>query len=195
MFFFFAFIAGAIVIAVLIGGDVRRLSRLRLKSPLLVLTAFAAKAAVAVLGTTHDATAVLIARPLNVGGAALLLGAVWFNRRTPGAYLFGLGLALNLAALVAYGGRMPVLLPHDIDPASPRLALLSSGFDPLHELLTTPRGPWFLGDILPIPGLNGHGSVVSVGDLLMAAGIGWLIIRCSLRQPALRPAYGPSPTS
>ncbi|TME26054.1 MAG: hypothetical protein E6I68_00550 [Chloroflexi bacterium] len=194
MFLFFAVIAGALAVAVLIGGDVRRLSQLRLRHLELLLAAFAAKISVALLGTTHAAAAVTAARPLNVIGAGLLLAVVWFNRRIPGAILFGAGLTLNLIVILAFGGRMPVLLPRDIDPNSAVLAVLKGGLDPLHVALPHPQGLWFLGDIFAIPGIGGHASLVSIGDLLMAAGVAWLIIRCSQREPSLQAAYGPSPS-
>ncbi len=193
MFLFFAVIAAALAIAVLVGGDVRRLSQLRIRHIELLLTAFAVKVIVAVLGTTHAQLAVNVARPLNVIGAVLLVAVVWFNRRIPGALLFGAGLTLNLAAILAFGGRMPVLLPRDADPNSPILATLKSGLDPLHVALEHPQGLWFIGDVFGIPGIGGHSSLVSVGDLLMAAGVAWLIIRCSQRSAEPRPAYGPSP--
>jgi Family of unknown function (DUF5317) len=191
---FFAVIAGALALAVLIGGDVRRLSQLRIRHLELLLAAFAVKVAVALLGTTHAALAVTAARPLNVAGAVLLLAVVWFNRRIPGALLFGAGLTLNLIVIVAFGGRMPVLLPRDIDPNSAMVAVLRGGLDPLHVALQHPQGLWFIGDIFAIPGFGGHASLVSVGDLLMAAGIAWLIIRCSQREPAPKPASLPSPS-
>jgi hypothetical protein len=194
VFLFFAVIAAALVIAVLIGGDVRRLSQIKIHHLELLVAAFAVKVAVAILGTTHSQAAVTVARPLNVIGAILLLAVVWFNRRIPGALLFGAGLSLNLIVIVTFGGRMPVLLPHDVDPSSPVLALLRGGLDPLHVALAHPQGLWFIGDIFAIPGLGGHASLVSIGDLLMAAGIAWLIIRCSQRAPALTPAYGSSPS-
>ena len=194
MFLFFAVIAGSLAVAVLIGGDVRRLSQLRLRHLELLLAAFAAKISVALLGTTHAAAAVTAARPLNVIGAGLLLAVVWFNRRIPGAILFGAGLTLNLIVILVFGGRMPVLLPRDIDPNSAVLAVLKGGLDPLHVALPHPQGLWFLGDILAIPGIGGHASLVSIGDLLMAAGVAWLIIRCSQREPSLQAAYGPSPS-
>ena len=189
MFLFFAVIAAALVIAVLIGGDVRRLSQIKIRHLELLLAAFAVKVAVALLGTTHSQVAVTFARPLNVIGAILLLAVVWFNRRIPGALLFGAGLTLNLIVILAFGGRMPVLLPHDVDPNSPVLALLKGGLDPLHVALAHPQGLWFIGDIFTIPGLGGHSSLVSIGDLLMAVGVAWLIIGCSQRAPALTPAY------
>jgi Family of unknown function (DUF5317) len=194
MFLFFAVIAAALAIAVLIGGDVRRLSQLRIRHIELLLAAFAAKVAVALLGTAHTEIAVTAARPLNVVGAVLLLAVVWFNRRIPGAILFGVGLTLNLVVILAFGGRMPVLLPRDADPNSAVLALLRGGLDPLHVALQNPQGLWFLGDIFAIPGIGGHSSLVSIGDLMMAAGVAWLIIRCSQRPAVLKPAYGPSPS-
>jgi hypothetical protein len=194
VFLFFAVIAAALAIAVLIGGDVRRLSQLRIRHIEMLLAAFAVKVAVALLGTAHSQVAVTIARPLNVIGAVLLLAVVWFNRRIPGAMLFGAGLTLNLIVILAFGGRMPVLLPHDADPNSPVLALLKGGLDPLHVALEHPQGLWFIGDIFTIPSIGGHSSLVSIGDLLMAAGVGWLIIRCSQRSPELQPAYGSSPS-
>jgi len=194
LFLFFAVIAAALVIAVLIGGDVRRLGQIRIRHIELLLGAFAVKVAVALLGTAHTQMAVTIARPLNVIGTVLLLAVVWFNRRIPGALLFGTGLTLNLIVIIAFVGRMPVLVPHDADPNSPVLALLKGGLDPLHVALDHPQGLWFIGDILTIPSIGGHSSLVSIGDLLMAAGVAWLIIRCSQRSPELQPAYGSSPS-
>jgi hypothetical protein len=194
LFLFFAVIAAALAIAVLIGGDVRRLSQVRIRHIELLLAAFAVKVVVALLGTAHTEMAVTVARPLNIIGAVLLLAVVWFNRRIPGALLFGTGLTLNLIVILAFFGRMPVLLPRDADPNSPALALLRGGLDPLHVALEHPQGLWFIGDILTIPSIGGHSSLVSIGDLLMAAGVAWLIIRCSQRAPELQPAYGSSPS-
>jgi hypothetical protein len=184
VFLFFAVIAGALVLAVVVGGDVRRLSQIRVRHPALLIAAFALKIVVALLGMPQSELAVNIARPVNIVGAVMLLAAVWFNRHVPGALLFGAGLVLNLAAIASFGGRMPVVLPSGVDPFSARLAVLRNGLDPLHVLLPQPYGPWFIGDILSIPSLVGRSSLVSIGDILMAAGIVWLIVRCSQRVPS-----------
>ncbi len=193
MFLFFAVIAAALAVAVLIGGDVRRLAQLRVQHIELLFAALACKVAIALLGTAHSNAAVTVGRPLNVIGAVLLLAAVWFNRRLPGALIFGAGLTSNLIVILSFGGRMSVLLPSGFDPTSPALPLLRTGLDPLHVLLRHPQGLWFMGDVFTIPSLYGHSSLVSIGDLLMAAGVAWLIIRWSQRAPEPRPAYGPSP--
>ena len=193
MFLFFAVIAGALVIAVLIGGDVRRLAQIRVHHVELLFAAFLCRVAIAVVGTWHSSTAVTLGRPLNVIGALLLLGVVWFNRRLPGALIFGAGLASNLIVILSFGGRMSVLLPSGFDPSSPALPLLRTGLDPLHILLSHPQGLWFMGDIFTIPSLFGHSSLVSIGDLTMAAGVAYLIIRCSQSAAEPRPRFGPSP--
>jgi Family of unknown function (DUF5317) len=193
VFLFFGVIAGALAVAVLIGGDVRRLSQLRIRHVELLLAAFAAKISVALLGTAHSQAALNAARPLNVIGAALLLAAVWLNRRIPGALMFGAGLASNLLVIAWFGGRMPVLLPAGFDPSGTAAPLLRTGLDPLHLLLQRPEGLWFLGDIFSIPSLFGHASLVSVGDVAMAAGIAYLIIRWSHRPHSTATVYEASP--
>ena len=70
MFLFFAVIAAALAIAVLIGGDVRRLSQIRIRHIELLLAAFAVKVAVALLGTAHTEMAVTVARPLQAESVA-----------------------------------------------------------------------------------------------------------------------------
>lgn len=192
MFLFFAVIAGALAVATVIGGDVRRLSQLRVRHLELLLAAFVAKVVVALLGTSHSQTAVMVARPLNVIGAVLLLAVAWFNRRIPGALIFGVGLLSNLIVIASFAGRMPVLLPAGFQSSSSALPILRAGLDPLHVLLQHPQGLWFLGDIFVIPSLFGHSSLVSVGDVTMAAGIAYLIIRWSQRPRPVQTAYEPS---
>jgi len=192
--FLFVVLGAAVLLAVIIGGDIRRLSQIRLRMPYLLIGAFVGRVLVAVLGGLHSEWAVNLARPLNILVALAMIAFVWFNRHLPGAILFGVGQTLNLVALIAFGGRMPVLLPAGADRSSPRLSLLTSGLDPLHVLLTEPRGLWFFGDILTIPVLRWT-SVVSIGDLCMAAAVGWLVIQISRRRPARSAvAYGPGST-
>jgi uncharacterized protein DUF5317 len=194
VFLFFAVIAAALVIAVVLGGDVRRLSQLRIRHVELLIAALAAKVSVALLGTSHSQAALNAARPLNVIGGVLLLGVVILNRRIPGAILFGVGLVSNLAAILWFGGRMPVLLPSGFEPIpGGALPALRAGSDPLHVLLSQPTGLWFLGDVFQIPGILGRTSLVSIGDLLMAAGIAYLIIRWCHRPRPVATVVNPSP--
>jgi hypothetical protein len=184
--FLFVLLAAGIVLAVIMGGDVRRLAQIELKHPELLIAAFVGRGLVVLLGATHSLTIIALARPLNVFVGLFLLAVVWLNRHLPGALLFGLGQTLNLVAIVAFGGRMP---PGGIDAvhASARLEMLRKGFDPLHVYLAHPTGLWFLGDIFDISLLH-HISVVSLGDLFMVTGVIWLVIRVSQQK---RPTFAP----
>jgi hypothetical protein len=89
------------------------------------------------------------------------------NRHLPGLLLADLGLVLNLAVIVA-NGAMPVSAE-----AARSAGLGAPGPGELrHEVLDEDTAlPW-LGDVIPEPGLR---EVLSVGDLLLAAGIARLV--------------------
>jgi|DewCreStandDraft_1066081.scaffolds.fasta_scaffold00172_9 hypothetical protein len=98
---------------------------------------------------------------------------IWYNRRTAGFELLGLGLFLNALVIVANGGHMPV------DPG----AMAAAGI--LHILerelaaglwstftLRTPQTPlWFLGDIILFPIPFREPVIISVGDIAIALGL------------------------
>jgi hypothetical protein len=120
---------------------------------------------------------------LNIAYVGALLAWVLVNFRVRGFQLVALGVVANLAVLLTNDGHMPVLLDmtrlEDYDFAARNFA---AGNDVVHGvmqcragriLLTCPGKPlWFLADIIRIP-LWGIGrEVASVGDLLIAAGVG-----------------------
>jgi hypothetical protein len=110
-------------------------------------------------------TAVIIAS--NVLVVAFLL----LNRQLPGMALIGVGLALNVVVIAA-NGAMPVSVSASrtagVDPPPAGIA------DVEHERLTDDtKLPW-LADVIAIP--NTH-EVFSVGDVVLALGVGALVYR------------------
>lgn len=103
----------------------------------------------------------------------LVVAFTWLNRRVPGVPLIGLGLLMNALVITANGGQMPV------DPG--QLAAIGQ----LEEMQETERiGEWstfavmkegtrlsFLGDRIPIPMPFKEPTILSLGDLAIAAGI------------------------
>jgi MFS family permease len=114
--------------------------------------------------------------PLFALSFGLLVVTLWLNRSQPGLLLGMVGVALNGVAILLNGGWMPVyepavavagLSPSDLSPAF---------FVPLPETLglefVLRGGP--IGDVLPLP-LPLITNVISIGDVLLAAGIAWFL--------------------
>jgi MFS family permease len=114
--------------------------------------------------------------PLLAAAFGILVVALWLNRSQPGLLLAMAGAGANAVAILVNGGYMPVYVPA-VEVVGLTAADLSPSFHvPLPDELGLPfllaAGP--LGDILPItiPYLS---NVVSVGDVLIAAGVAWFL--------------------
>lgn len=175
------FVGVVLVLAVLggylAGGRLRRLAHLDLRWPWLAVLAVVAQLVIAPL---PDGLAV----PLLVASQLLLLAFILANHHLPGAWLIALGFALN-AVVIDLNGGMPVAAEAlrwlggetAVDPGKHRL--LADG-----DLLTV------LADVIPVPGLR---IVISVGDLVLAAGVAWLVAAGMRRAPS--PPAGASPAA
>jgi MFS transporter, DHA3 family, macrolide efflux protein len=128
-------------------------------------------------------------RPWLVAGIyATLTVALLANRSLPGLTAAAVGTAVNGLVIIANGGWMPVWQP----------SLAAAGFDStvvhsnFHTLLAGPLDASFLlhggplVDLIPIP-LPLLQSVVSVGDVLLAAGLGFFVFAATVRLPAMFP--------
>lgn len=117
--------------------------------------------ALAARGVLGDATT--LGWLLLLVSQLLVVGFLVANRHLPGVLLVGGGLLLN-AVVMAANGAMPV------DPAAIQALGLGDVEVPLgkHTLLDDQtRLPW-LADIIPVRPLR---SIISIGDLVLAAGL------------------------
>jgi hypothetical protein len=116
---------------------------------------------------------------------SMALLAIWvvLNRHIPGIVLMGIGLLMNMAAIVANGGYMPIntdaanALGQSRDPAV--------GGTEIRNHSRATRGPvqlWIFTDILLITGIGWFSSVFSIGDVLLAFGASRLLY-CSVQRP------------
>ena len=116
-------------------------------------------------------------RPLMMTISYIILWAVvWLNRQLPGMTMVLVGTALNLLAIAANGGYMPI--------SPDALARIAAGLTayqvPLGNvvlgskdvLLSPPQSLfWMLGDILVVPEPFPWPTAMSIGDLFLAVGI------------------------
>jgi hypothetical protein len=172
-------LVGAVAVGYALGGDWGRLTALRLRWRRWVVAAVLAQtggALVGVLGYGDPRHAYVVGLALSAACAAVFCTR---NLRVAGVPLVTLGLCAN-AAVVAVNGAMPVSVSAALRADVP-LVDIAAGHDARHEL----AGSWttwrWLGDVIPVP-LPVRSEVVSPGDVLVAAGLGELVVMGMLRR-------------
>ncbi len=174
------------------GGRLDNLLAARLRWTLLIFASLALRLGTEAALLRDVALVDQLRLPLLAAAYGVLVVALWANRRLPGIGLALVGTALNATAIIVNGGFMPVwdqaLAAAGLDPAgiaSP-IHFVIALQPPLDFLLRA--GP--LGDVIPIP-LAFLPNVLSVGDVLLAAGLAFFVFASLQREP--RPAAGAQP--
>ena len=158
-------LAAALVLGWLTGGSLARLGSLPLRSLGLVAAALVAQLAGTLVGGP--------AHPLGLAtSAALVVAFLVRNRGVRGTGLVALGLLANALVVVA-NGAMPVS-QQAADRAGVDVLEVLVG-DRRHELEGPDTRLRALGDVVPVP-LPLRPEVVSAGDVLVAAGLGQLVV-------------------
>ncbi len=165
----------AVGVGLILGGQVAGIARLRLHNRELLGLALLVQVTAWVMGTVSG-----IGYAVGVTVTALLAGMFCVRNFTvPGVPLITAGLALNFL-VVAANGAMPVSVPA-AQRAGVDIAALLAGADPRHEAATERTAlPW-LGDVIPVA-LPWRPEVISVGDVLLAAGLALLVV-VAMRAP------------
>ena len=181
---FIAVILG-IVAGLLAGGSLRNLLSAQLRFGALILGGLLLRVATQ-WGLDQGIEIIELLRvPLFAASFGLLVVALWLNRSQPGLLLAMVGIGANGIAVMVNGGYMPVWMPA-VEMAGLSSADLSPTFhillpDELNLEFLLMAGP--LGDVIPIsiPFLP---NVISLGDVMLAAGIGWFLFSAIARGSA-----------
>jgi hypothetical protein len=159
----------ALAVGRIAGGRVSELGELRIRDGRWLVAALLTQ----VLGSLAST----VYRPAYAAGlvASAVLAAyfAYRNRRLAGVPLAALGLLLN-ALVVVLNGSMPVS-PHSAARAGVPSQASTLAADPRHEAMGPQTRLAFLGAFVPVP-LPAHREVDSPGDVLLAAGIGLLVV-------------------
>jgi hypothetical protein len=180
MILFFGVIALAVAAGLVAGGSIRNFADLRLHWWLLAPVGLALQG-VPLPDGRHGGDLMIRMFVFGVSYVLVLAFAIR-NRRFPGVPLIVAGLLLNGLVVTANGG-MPVS----------RSALVASGQGEVMHLLIEDKGAKHhlmgpddvltpLGDVIPIP--QPIGQVVSIEDVLVYAGLVWLILAVMRGQTA-----------
>jgi hypothetical protein len=165
-------VAVAIAAGLASGGSLRDFPSVRLRALWLALAGVALQYLV-IRGP--------LAFPLLLASFACLLAFVGVNLRAPGFALILIGLVLNTVVIAANRG-MPVSR-EALDASGQRSTItdLTTDSDGQKHFLADDRTVLLpLGDVIPIP--EPIGQAVSIGDILVHAGIGWFIVM-AVRKP------------
>jgi hypothetical protein len=164
----------------LAGGNLMRLLDLDLQATWAVLTAITIQVGITTIFPSGNEALHSALHVLTYGMAAIFLIA---NRSVPGLWIIALGGALNLIVISANHGVMP----------ASSTAMATAGIPATHdgfansEILAHPRLS-ALGDVIGIPGPWPLANVLSIGDLLIFAGLLVLLHRaCSQPQRSAAP--------
>ncbi len=156
-------VVAALALGLALGGSLGRLAQIRLRAPWLFLAAIALQV-VAFPGfglpwTTHET----VASVLWVASYGLLVVAAVLNRRLTGVPIVAAGMGLNLVAILANRGTMPVTFEamHAAGRVSETHANSTAMADPSLPWLVD---RWSAPDWLPLA------NVFSVGDVVIALG-------------------------
>ncbi len=116
-----------------------------------------------------------LATGLLLGSYVPILMMIWINRDAPGMWIAGIGILMNFTVIAANRG-MPVLAASvEISGGSPDA--IPGG---KHVVLDASTHLPFLGDIIPLPG-----SVISLGDVFLAIGLGVFVEEMMRVKPRL----------
>jgi Family of unknown function (DUF5317) len=153
----------ALALGLVLGGSLGRLAETRLRAPGLFLAAIGLQVvAFPVAGLpwrTHDTVASI----LWVASYGLLVVAAVLNRRITGVPVVAAGMLLNLAAILANRGTMPVSYEAMRDAGRTAVTQANS------TALPDPSLPWLI-DRWAAPEWLPLANVYSVGDVVIAAG-------------------------
>lgn len=168
MTWLFVVIAVSVVVSLLRGGKISNFPEIYARGWWLLFVGFGMQIAANYVPTSNREIAVWL---VLLSYLPLLL-VVALNQRMPGMWISGIGILMNLA-VIALNNGMPVL-PQAIELAGgdPDMIL-----DAKHVVLDATSHLPFLADIIPIPR-----SVISLGDVLLAIGLG-VFIEDQLQQP------------
>lgn len=179
-----AAIALGLALVPLSGGTFYTLSHANFHAPALLPVALALQTLPpAALRVTDVARAEALTVVCWIAGALLLILVCWRNRHLHGMRVVALGVLCNAVVIVLNSG-MPVgidalRLLGDVEGA---LRFLSES--PLYQLESELTRLLVLADVMPLPGPPSIRAVVSLGDLLLFAGVLVSIVQSGTAWPS-----------
>tara|TARA_B100000686_G_C16417860_1_gene775593 strand:- start:175 stop:744 length:570 start_codon:yes stop_codon:yes gene_type:complete len=157
-----AVITISVLVALLRGGKLSNIADIRLSGSLILALAWAMQIG-AIFASDQESILPIM---LVMASFVALLIFVWLNRHQQGLWIAAIGILMNLTVIGVNEG-MPVL-PEAVELAGGTFD--ATTLNAKHVVLDNSTKLAFLSDIIPFPG-----SVISLGDVFLAIGLGVFI--------------------
>lgn len=172
-------VAAALAVGLVLGGKLSRLAQLPLRVQWLFFAAIALQVIAFPFGSLPWRTGETAASLLWLASYGLLVAAAVVNRRIHGVPVVAAGLGMNVAAVAANGGTMPVL-PGAMHAAGESYAAPANGVADADPSLALLVDRWAAPDWVPFA------NVLSVGDAVIAVGaVAIVLAAMGVRLPGL----------
>lgn len=183
---FFSVLTLSVLLAFCFGGDLRRLVSLDIRRFSWILCSLVIRAVAEGVTLTGPTPPVWRSAAVALACYGTLFYGLSANLRVPGIWLVAVGTGANFTAIALNGFRMPVSLKaFDATTQAQQAARLAGSIT--HRVLDASTQAPFLADILTWNYFTGRPSMISIGDVLIALGAGWLVFRASKPRFSARP--------
>ncbi|MGE5579877.1 MAG: DUF5317 domain-containing protein [Bacillota bacterium] len=173
------FAAGSFILSWLLGGKPKRLADLDFQRLPWMMASFLLRDIAEEL-FDKAAPELWASTLLALACYGLLFYGIYPNRRLPGMWAVALGSALNLLVILANQARMPVSVARlTAEEAAREIARLGTSIN--HQLLVPTSRLQSLADLYKWTFLQPQPVMFSIGDVLITAGVSYLIFKVSLR--------------
>jgi hypothetical protein len=175
MFILYALVVG-IVLGFVLRGRAEGLAQLQFRWPMVLVAGLLVQ--VALFSDPVTKVVGSLGPPIYVASTAAVFAAVLRNAATPGMPVLALGAACNLAAIVANGGFMPA--------GADAMAALGKTDPEVYSNSAVVAHPnlELLTDIFALPAWLPFSNIFSIGDVLIAIGVAWVVVAAMRARPA-----------
>ncbi len=171
----------SIIIGLLRGGEIEGLASISIKGVSLFAIALFLRLIVWGFGFIGSNIVQKYSSYLIIISYFLLIYVSIQNIKMPGFKYINLGIILNAFVIFLNGGKMPVLIQHEVI-GNTSIANIVEGESVIHSLMNNNTLFAFLGDLISIPKPFPDNSIVSAGDILILTGIFVLIQKIMTRE-------------
>lgn len=166
---------GSIIIGYLLKGSIKNFDSGKFNGLWLIYIAFFIEASIVYLARYNYLIRGTATYIINFIMYILLLVFIIKNRNNKWIVLIGFGFLLNAIPIFLNSGAMPVSRNAVVMAGlAPSLEAVKVSNEGLYTIINGSTKLWFLGDIIPKPYIRA--AVVSIGDIISAIGLMFLII-------------------